>query len=438
MRSLRPLCLSLLFVQSAACIQIGEDVTGQSASLDMDVVGDQGGDGVEAPDSAPDQADACAACGDQACVGGACVECADHMDCKDVTRPVCDTSTNTCVECVTTDNCGDGRSDTMGRPVCDVVAQRCVACVKDSGCASAEVCDVDDADSAANKCVGCLVDGDCTGGGVCDVSRNVCVECLEGKGCSPGVCKVSMASSDANECVECLDKNQCKDPSKSRCDMAVNACAGCMVDDDCTQVPGELKICDAGTCRQCTVDDESACGGKSCDPVMKTCTTTLKGSVANCGACIADSECKVADGYRCVPLSFGPTATAQSLGGFCLLDVSTLPANQMTCPELFKSVVSSVSLSGQPQKNYCGVGQILTTCEAVLDLSSDKACMVDADCGVAGKDDAKCVSVVGDNMHRCTIPCARPADCNESAGQTCRVLLGAPTNSQKYCLYPGS
>jgi hypothetical protein len=181
---------------------------------------------------------------------------------------------------------------------------------------------------------------------------------------------------------------------------------------------------------QCTVADESACGGKSCNPATKACTNTTRGSVGYCKPCVADSECfggdKADPDARCVPMEFNGVPRP---GGFCLKRVAK------TCPtSIYKFPISTASLSGASKEAYCGIAQSLTRCEAVLDLVASVACPdgLDASCGCPRDKDGKCTApgqgglceTVGVDDKRCTYPCGAVSDC--PGGKTC-------TSEQPYC-----
>ena len=51
------------------------------------------------------------------------------------------------------------------------------------------------------------------------------------------------------------------------------------------------------------------------------------------------------------------------------------------------------------------------TCSSYRDLSEDKGCIFNAQCGATGDSDALRVDVDGDNNERCTLPCALDGRC---------------------------
>jgi hypothetical protein len=211
-----------------------------------------------------------------------------------------------------------------------------------------------------------------------------------------------VCNTDSNECVQCLKNDHCVDPDASACDAATNMCVSC-TDDSGGSHLADTTVCDtsggAGVCVRCTVDDESACGGNSCDPAVRNCTGSPIGQTGTCMPCKADSEC-IAD-HRCVPMEFQGT---QLDDGFCL------PKRDPTdgCLDPFKTRITRSTLSGLPSAIYCGVDESVTTCAAVLDHR--KSCSISAGCGMNLLDDAQCSSV----DYKCTYPCSNDGDCDRA------------------------
>lgn len=287
-------------------------------------------------------------------------ECARNLDCPG-SKPFC--KAGACLPCANSAVCAE-RSDA---PVCGA-SGACVAC-------------------AANELGACAASGD--------------------------VCRAG-----ANECVECNGPAECSSPSASRCDG--NACVQCREDADCGHLAG--KICDAGLCVQCTPAKEiAACPdtdpapgdqGRACDPVAKTCTGKVRGSVFGCNGCASDSECT--DGYRCVPMSFAGAAH----GNYCLA-----VAPQGLCPAGSPLKRPSASTLGVGAE-YCFPVEALTTCEAELAFRS--ACTDDADCGAPGLADGLCIGPMG--AKRCTYACTSNEDCPDGLAGSC-----IRTGAGRYC-----
>ena len=254
---------------------------------------------------------------------------------------------------------------------------------------------------------------------VCDPDQNACVACLKSTDCKDTAKLVCDTST--NSCVACLANSDCPSATASRCDTTTNACAACQNDSDCTQISGK-NACSNGTCVQCTAAKETACGAYSCNPATNACTTTNRGSLDYCGACLADSECIGGDiatpTARCVPMTFNGTTH----GNYCL------QAAIVGCTSPYKVNLNSVSVSGAAATDYCGINQTATTCEAVVDMIASKSCTVDSSCGNGQGGLCKNFAVSGAPTDlRCTIPCDSAAQCLGSApGNTC-------TSTVPYC-----
>jgi hypothetical protein len=290
-----------------------------------------------------------------------------------------------------------------------------------SACASACSGATPVCDAASGMCVGCLASADCTGAlKACDVATKTCVACIDDSSCTD---PTNTCDTSTNSCVQCVGNANCTDPTSSRCD--ANSCGACMSDNDCSHIAGK-GICSGGACVECTVSDESACAGKSCDPATNMCTGTGVGSVGECGACVADSECDETAGYRCIPLGFGPVGMRVPLGGFCLLQADMAGG---ACPLPYRVGVSAVSLSGASSESYCGINENYTTCPAVLSMLSDEVCNVSGDCGVSGLVDGVCLDFVGLGP-RCNVECDDNNQC--TSDRTCRTVAAQPGNNQ-YC-----
>jgi hypothetical protein len=177
---------------------------------------------------------------------------------------------------------------------------------------------------------------------------------------------------------------------------------------------------------QCTVADESACGGKSCNPATKACTNTTRGTLDYCMPCLADSECnggnKADPDARCVPMQFKGVARA---GGFCLRRQAS------TCSAPYTVIITTASLSGAAVEKYCGIDQAAVTCEAVVDLFNSASCAKDEDCGCKRKDKS-CLGPGQGGLCRtldkgpnlCTYACGQVSQC--WSGTTC-------SGAQPYC-----
>jgi hypothetical protein len=274
-------------------------------------------------------------------------------------------------------------------------------------------------DLASLQCVECLDNSACGGKtSICDTNAKRCVECLDNSACGG---TTPLCDTSKSVCVECLTSTDCKDPAAVTC--IDGSCEPCSTNDECEHIFGK-HICkpestadagdNQGTCVACTVDDETACGGNSCNPVTNTCTNIARNSVGKCQPCEADSECiggPAADGSepsaRCIRMTFN----GQPHGTYCLQRVASGCVSPYTVP------TNATSQSGANAEDYCGPNQVATTCEAVLDLIASKSCQSDGDCGHGQGGVCKTVGVLS---NRCTIPCDSVAQCLASApGNAC-------------------
>jgi len=279
------------------------------------------------------------------------------------------------------------------------------------------------ADGAGDGDAGCQLDCPCTRDEqcpaelpVCEASSGLCIECsISDDGLCTSQGKVCLDGGDS--CVECNDRKDC-DEGAPHCN-ADNTCGQCVSNEDCGRWG---KVCDAGQCVQCTPatemtqcpDADPAPGdqGPACDPVAKTCTGQLRGSVSGCGACVSDSEC--VDGAACVQTTFKGAAH----GAFCLAEVASASD---VCPQQTNKNRAAVSVLGHAGQ-FC-FPDTLTTCEAILDFGTGGCGTDDSACGADGLADGLCRS------NKCTYVCGAADDCFGSTSMDNRCV-GAGT---KYC-----
>lgn len=305
----------------------------------------------------------------------------------------CDTTTNTCVECVTGEDCK------APGPACDVATNTCVECLEKQDCGGAKP--------------------------ACDVATNTCVECVASTDCKDSA--KPLCDTTANHCVACLKQADCTAATASACNAGV--CSACSKDEECSTISG-MGVCDAGTCVQCTVAKESVCSGNSCDPAAKQCTAIPLGTVNYCQPCSADSECiggnQPDPDARCVPMKFMGVSRA---GGFCLRRAAKACSKPLTVQ------FSAPSLTGATAEPYCALDQDSTRCEAVVDMVASAPCndSKDSSCGCARDKNGNCAEVgqgglcrtVGGNANLCTIPCA--------LANQCPGTLTCPGGAKPYC-----
>jgi len=343
-----------------------------------------------------------------------CVECLNNGNCPS-SKPACNPATNTCVGCMADGYCS------APTPACNMATYTCVGCMSNAYCSSpTPACN-----TATNLCVQCTKDTNCSGATpACNTATNACLQCTGNSNCTG---TASLCDTGKNTCVECLSSTDCKNATASVC--IAGKCEPCATNADCSHLSG-TTVCksepaadagaETGACVQCTVDDETPCGSKSCNPATNACTNTDRGSVDICHSCMADSECiggDVEDGgtttARCVSMTFKGAAH----GNYCLQRYS--PISSVGCGRPYFLMSDSIaSVSGAAAETYCGVNQSATTCEAVLDLIASAPCSTDNNCGQGSGGLCK---TVGGTPNRCTIPCIVTAECvaSPAPGSVC-------------------
>lgn len=131
--------------------------------------------------------------------------------------------------------CGDLDKCPPDRSLC--VDGQCVQCAEDAQCAPDKPACLD------NVCVQCRADEQCPMDKVCHLAAFRCTE-------------------------PCADSTQCKDKSRSTCDVVNGWCVECTVDGEC----GDKHVCDEAinACVGCTADGDCFDGGV-CDPERQEC-----------------------------------------------------------------------------------------------------------------------------------------------------------------------
>jgi len=121
-------------------------------------------------------------------------------------------------------------------------------------------------------------------------------------------------------------------------------------------------------------------------------------------------------------MTFGAAGTAH--GSYCLKDASVAG-----CVQPYRINVSATSLDGHAA-TYCGINEMLTTCEAVRALVDNRACPGASDAGCPEGGLCRIVGASADTF--CTYQCGRAVECDAAPfpGSTC----GAGTTSGvSYC-----
>ncbi len=152
-----------------------------------------------APDSAPSANDASsdAALPQPSCVG--------PSDCVSP-YPECDLHLGECVECVSSDTCGER--------FCEPESHSCVDCVQDIDCGDELRCSPE-----RWNCVECLSEADCEEG-VCDPTGRCTESCQGDQDCHED--SEPWCLPTGGFCVECTASDQCE--SDEQCDPSAHRC----------------------------------------------------------------------------------------------------------------------------------------------------------------------------------------------------------------------
>jgi hypothetical protein len=228
--------------------------------------------------------------------------------CVEPDKPVCDTTTKTCVGCVGDQDCGyapgtvcivsaqicgcNGDAQCVGAPLGDqCLPNHTCGCTDAGACASA----IGAACVAATRTCGCGDDSECDGGERCDVATGACVACLTNADC-PGPDADLCAPTHA--CTSCLTQADCASSALGpRC--GADGC-GCAGDFECaTSERGPRCAASFDGARTCScsgdVDCASSAAGARC---------VLDGEALRCG-CAATADCPAREACdatgRCVP-----------------------------------------------------------------------------------------------------------------------------------------
>ena len=232
-------------------------------------------------------------------VSGRCVGCTADSQCTSAANPICDLTKNACAACTADTQCksksatlpacrADGQcvqctaatapaSCTGATPVCDTTTNACVQCTSATHCSGATpLC------GSSEKCQGCGTDGDCAG--LNDPARVACTgsgACVQCTATNSAKCSgtTAVCNTTVNTCVQCLSNASCSG-TMPICATATNTCRGCQGASDCTGFSGHTACATTGACVQCT--DNATCSGTT--PICATGTNT-------CRKCTADTEC---------------------------------------------------------------------------------------------------------------------------------------------------
>jgi hypothetical protein len=381
--------------------------------------------------------------------GGTCVQCLDSGDCTTGNQRTCETTTGQCVECLNTSQClGEDSAHCQTEPSINPMEPQfsCVGCRANLDCGGKNIpglCRVGD-----GVCVDCVENGDCAGdatlsrcqNGTCAVCIDDtacgafpglnackagvgCVECVDAGDCTGNpdgpVCKTTAGAGAAeiNTCVQCQTNVDCQSPGASVC--SNNVCVACTadspddgIDEACRHIDSNgataggtpLRVCDSGTCVQCTGPRRADCNPNVCNSLTKACTAFPVGSAELCETCVSDAHCAATE--RCATQLFGAT----NLGSFCF-PIGTGGAGTTCNLTPYSQLAVSTTIDGV-SANLCTLRR--TTCAGLADVAS-QSCDADADCGEAGQDDGRCDTV----SETCSVPCTGNVDCFDPGANSC-------------------
>lgn len=250
----------------------------------------------------------------------------------------------------------------------------------------------------------------------CDPTTGDCVQCtMDDDGACMGM--TPLCDADANRCVECLGDADCGDPMRARCD-DMGTCQPCDDGTQCVGVPGDPGVCDAGACVECTLTETAACGDNPC--TTENVCSRFGVDRRTCESCDTDANC-VDPAHFCVPMEY------QMMGrpdGYCL------EATSAGCEQPFGiATPPRQTLSGVGGMTFCGINEMIATCEAVRGLLDNAQCPggADSECPQGGL-----CRTVGVLMNRCTYRCSGVAQCDQSPnpGSSCGQGM---TTGVEYC-----
>ena len=253
-------------------------------------------------------------------VSGRCVGCTADPQCTSPAHPICDLTKNACTACTADTQCkskspalpacrADGQcvqctassastSCSGASPVCDTTTNTCVQCMSATDCSGATpMC------GSGQKCQACATDGECAS--LNDPARAACAAggvCVQCTASNSAKCAgaAAVCNTTTNTCVQCLTNASCSG-SAPICATASNTCRACAAASDCAGFAGHTACAVTGACVQCK--DNTTCSGTT--PICATATNA-------CRKCAADSECT----------GIGPAVCM--LDGHCAADAETV------------------------------------------------------------------------------------------------------------------
>ena len=157
---------------------------------------------------------------------------------------------------------------------CDTTTATCVQCLSDDHCAALGIGRVR-CDTAAHRCIECGADDDCGQGRVCRAHHCVTLCNAEGTSAScPSSAPYCESDDDSGFCV------QCGDDLPQACNGAAVAgpicgrlgmCIACQSDTDCHAPTAHCETF-SGRCVECVANKDCS-GGTVCDPAANRCVS---------------------------------------------------------------------------------------------------------------------------------------------------------------------
>jgi hypothetical protein len=347
-------------------------------------------------------------------------DCNNNSQCS-ASLPLCNAA-GKCVSCSSNDACEDRGplahcettlgSDRRGA---------CVACTEDDHCDDSE----DGAYCNNNQCVPCKTNADCT-----DLTKpecgpeGQCGGCTDSEACEgregTETC-LTTAGPKRGHCVACVAHTDCPNADAPQC-KTDNTCGDCTQEAACS-FREETKRCNLradaetfGECVECTGStEEEDCEDTSCKQATGECTSTIRGSVNDCRACEADSECPGT--RKCVQHFLGDNV----VGWFCLPAQTVLGCASEGNPDarpfsvLVANALSIDSQGTEQQANYCAPAK---SCKAFTDALTNVNCEAggsfdDTLCGMTSLEEGLCLQV-SSAMGTCSYGCGAQYECPQN------------------------
>jgi hypothetical protein len=368
----------------------------------------------------PNSGDVCCADGQggMVCQVGPTCGCDSNAECTDPDLPVCDTTDNVCVECLTAQNCVEFHDFDLSCVACDEVLRTCGADNIGESCSEliCAVCDnagqcVDD--PATRICPNseivfcCPNDQQCTDDGECCAADIVaCADdcCPEDFIC----CQVAGPPTVDGEC--CSAITQCNALGEC-CDDGTEVCG-----DTCCDLSGATPQCCNGAC--VAADFECCSAETPCDGFCEVCyqgqCMDQSSLCGECGVCV-DGTCQAVQPDSCTTANQCESCQAD-------LDTSQQPLGTFSCQPAFEGEDCGNCLT-------CQSGTCATTCSGTERCCPDPA--VDICVSTIEDDDECCVAADCDDGNVCT------TDTCPTAGGVCEhtpITDGpAPSPATGFC-----